>query len=345
MEARATSDYPDHWESKPLRCNDKMAETLYASMDLGGTKVACAFGTAEGRVVAERTIPTASHEGPRAVLHRIAGLVNAMADEVGAAPVAAGMGVPGLCDVALGITRFLPNLPTQWRDVPVCDVLAPQIGCPVYLLNDVRTATLGELTYGHGRGRATTMVFFALGTGIGGGVVVDGKLRLGPLGAAGELGHQIVQPDGPLCGCGNRGCLETLASGPAISAQGMWLLASGRAPALHALVDGDPGRITPREMAQAAEAGDEAVRDALLRAAEFLGIGVANVVVTLHPDLVVLGGGVAQIGDLLFDAVRETVRRRVRMFPVDDIRILPSLLGNRAGMLGGLALAARGGMG
>jgi glucokinase len=324
-----------------------MTETLYASIDLGGTKVACAFGTAEGRVVAERTIPTASHEGPLAVLDRIGGMVNAMAVEIGTVPAAAGMGVPGLADVAQGVTRFLPNLPTQWRDVRVRDVLAPQIGCPVYLLNDVRTATLGELTYGHGRGAqsSATMVFFALGTGIGGGVVIDGKLRLGPLGAAGELGHQTVQADGPLCGCGNRGCLETLASGPAISAQGMWLLESGRAPALHALVNGDAGRITPREMAQAADAGDEGVRDVLLRAAEFLGIGIANVVVTLHPDLVVLGGGVAQIGDLLFDAVRETVRRRVRMFPVDGIQILPSLLGNRAGMLGGLALASRGGVG
>lgn len=322
-----------------------MADQLYASIDLGGTKVACAFGTAEGQVVAERTIPTASHEGPTAVLGRIAELVNAMADDVGTRPVAAGMGVPGLADVGRGITRFLPNLPTQWRDVAVCDILSPQMSCPVYLLNDVRTATLGELTYGHGLGGAVTMAFFALGTGIGGGIVIDGKLRLGPLGAAGELGHQTVLPDGPLCGCGNRGCLETLASGPAISAQGVWLMESGRAPALHALVEGDARRITPREMALAAEAGDGAVRDALVRAAEYVGIGIANVVVTLHPELVVLGGGVAQIGDLLFDAVRETVRRRVQMFPVDDVRIEPSLLGARAGMLGGLALAALGGVG
>jgi glucokinase len=316
---------------------------IYASIDLGGTKIACVFATDGGKILAEKTVLTRSHEGPPAVMARIAELVNDMAATVGQRPSAAGMGVPGLADLAAGATRFLPNLPTQWRGVPVREVLAPQIGCPVYLLNDVRMATLGELTYGHGRS-ANTMAFFALGTGIGGGVVIDGRLRLGPLGAAGELGHQTIVPDGPTCGCGNRGCLETLASGPAITAQGVWLLASGRAPRLHELVRGDPGGITPREMALAATAGDEAVAEALTRAAKYIGIGVANVVTVLHPDLVILGGGVAEIGPLLFEVVRATVRRRVGMFPVDDLRIEKSLLGDKAGALGGIALAVKKGI-
>lgn len=319
---------------------------LYASIDLGGTKIACAFGTASGEIVAERTTPTQSHEGPEAVLARIAGLVDALVADVGRRPAAVGMGVPGLADVQRGVVKFLPNLPTNWRDVPVRDALAPRLGCPVYVLNDVRTATLGELTFGLGRDLpGVTMAFFALGTGIGGGVVVEGRLRLGPLGAAGELGHQTILPDGPLCGCGNRGCLETLASGPAIVAQGVWLLQSGRAPRLYDLVAGDVSRITPREMALAADGGDVDVRDALVRAAEYLGIGVANVVVTLHPDLVVLGGSVAQIGPLLFDTVRAVVKRRVGMFPPDNVRIESSRLGNRAGLLGGIALALRGEVG
>ena len=319
------------------------SEKLYASVDLGGTKVACAFGTADGEIVAEQTIPTNSQDGPAAVLERIADLVNGLALTVGREPAAVGMGVPGLADLAHGIVRFLPNLPTQWRDVPVRDTLSPLIGDrPVYLLNDARMATLGELTFGQGRG-VSTMAFFTLGTGIGGGVVVDGLLRLGPLGAAGELGHQTILPHGPRCGCGNTGCLETLASGPAITAQGVWLLGCGRAPQLHTLVDGDPGRVSPKEMAQAAEMGDVDVREALVRASEYIGIGVVNVVVMLHPELVVLGGSVAQIGDLLFDTVREVVVRRVGMFPVDDIRILPSQLGTKAGLVGGIALAAQGG--
>ena len=319
-----------------------MAE-LYASVDLGGTNLKCAFGDASGKLAATSSVPTESHEGPQAVLGRIAALVNQMAEEAGHKPSALGMGVPGLADLANGVTKFLPNLPTQWRDVPVRDILSPKVGCPVYLLNDVRMATLGELTFGHGPS-AGTMVFFALGTGIGGGVAIDGTLRLGPCGAAGELGHMTILPDGPRCGCGSRGCLETLASGPAIAAEGVRLLLSGQAPRLHDVAGGEASGVTARTMAQAAEAGDERVREAIVRAAVYLGIGVANVVTALHPDLVVLGGGVAGIGPLLFDTVRQTLRDRVRMFPTDDIRILPSQLGDLAGTLGGIALATKGGL-
>ena len=247
-----------------------------------------------------------------------------------------------LLDLVAGNTKFLPNLPTNRRDVPMRDMLASQVGCPVYLLNDVRTATLGELMFGRGR-QAKTMAFFAIGTGIGGGVVVDGKLRLGPLGAAGELGHQTILPDGPRCGCGNRGCLEALASASAIAAEGVRLLLSGQAAKLYEIVGGEPGRVSTKTMAQAAGEGDSRVAEAIVRAAEYLGIGVANVVVTLHPDLVVLGGGAAAIGDLLFDTVRATVTRRVGMFPTDGVRIEPSLLGDKAGVVGAVALAIQGG--
>jgi glucokinase len=319
-----------------------MAE-VYAAVDLGGTNIASAMAGSDGRLLCERSAPTRSHEGPQAVLERIATLVQGMSQAVGVRPAALGMGVPGLADLKAGGTRFLPNLPTQWRDIPVRDILSPKVGCRVYLLNDVRMATLGELTFGHGR-TASTMAFFALGTGIGGGIAVDGKLRLGPLGAAGELGHQTIIPDGPRCGCGSRGCLETLASGPAITAEGIRLLKAGQAPRLHELVGGDVSRVDPRQMVAAAAAGDEAVREAIVRAAEYLGIGVSNVVTALHPDLIVLGGGVAQIGPLLFDTVRETVRGRVRMFPTDDVQIKPSLLGNSAGVLGGIALAMKNGL-
>jgi glucokinase len=315
---------------------------LYIGVDLGGTNLHAAIAGADGRIVAERSMPTLSHEGPSAVLTRMAQLVDALAEAAGQRPVACGVGVPGLLDLATGTTRFLPNLPTNWRDVPVRDRLASQIGCPVYLLNDVRTATLGELMFGRGR-QANTMAFFAIGTGIGGGVVVDGKLRLGPLGAAGELGHQIILPDGPRCGCGNRGCLETLASASAIAAEGVRLLLSGQTPQLHEIVGGDAGQVSTKTMAQAAREGDARVAEAIVRAAEYLGLGVANVVVTLHPDLVVLGGGAAAIGNLLFDTVRATVARRIGMFPTDGVRIEPSLLGDTAGVVGAVALAIHGG--
>jgi len=194
---------------------------MFAGVDLGGTKIAGALADADGRIVRTETIPTQSHEGPGAVLARIAQLV---ADLSGGARIdALGVGVPGLVDLGTGTTLFFPNLPTQWRGVPAAATLRGRLGCPVLLLNDCRAATLGELHYGLGRG-VRDMVLFMLGTGIGGGLVIDRKLRLGPLGAAGEIGHQTVLPDGPLFGCGKRGCLQGVASGPAIAALAMTFL-------------------------------------------------------------------------------------------------------------------------
>jgi glucokinase len=316
---------------------------LYASIDLGGTNIKCVFADAEGTVAASDAIPTASHEGPDGVLFRIGSLVERMIERAGIRPRALGMGVPGLVDLKRGVTRFLPNLATQWRDVPVRDILSPRLGCPVYLLNDVRTATLGELVFGHGR-RVTSFVFFAIGTGIGGGIVIDGKLRLGPLGAAGELGHQTVIPDGPVCGCGSRGCMETLISGPALSGVGVRLVRSGLAPKLHDIVGGDLNLVTPETMAAAANKGDGKVREEILRAAEYLAIGIGNMITALHPDMVVLGGGVVQMGDLLLNRVRESLRERVHMVPVDDVPIELSLLADQAGALGGIALAMKRGL-
>lgn len=313
---------------------------LYAGVDLGGTNVTLALGTAEGQVAATSKIPTCSQEGPEAVLRRIAEGIQALVREAGTAPAALGMGVPGLIDLPRGVTKFLPNLPTQWRDVPAASILSAALKCEAFLLNDVRSATFGELVFGLGR-EARTLVFFAVGTGIGGGVAVDGRLRLGPLGAAGELGHMTILPDGPVCGCGSRGCMETLASGPAIMAEGVRLLASGLAPRLHEIAGGQASGVTCEAMARAAREGDANVREAVARAGRFLGIGVANMVTALHPDLVVVGGGVAGMGDLIMEPVREEVRRRVRMLPAESVRIERSALGDRAGVMGALALAAR----
>jgi glucokinase len=321
-----------------------MSERTFAAVDLGGTKIAAAIGTADGKLLAQSAIATDSHEGAPGVLGRLALLVRDLAALSGTSPSALGLGVPGLVDIATGTTKFLPNMSGEWRDVPVRAILEPQVHCPVSVLNDARLATLGELAFGHGR-NARTLVCFTLGTGIGGGVAVDGALRLGTLGAAGEIGHQTILPDGPLCTCGNRGCLETLASGPAIAARGMYLMQCGRAPILREIVGGDLGAVTPKEMAAAAARGETIVRDELVRAFEYLGLGIANVVTMLHPEVVVLTGGLAELGPLLFDTVRKTLLRRVRMFPATDVRIEKSLVGDNAAVLGGLALAAQAAVG
>lgn len=312
----------------------------YAGVDLGGTNVTCAIATFDGAILKTSTAPTASHEGPDAVLRRIGETLEKLALDADVKLDAVGMGVPGRADLETGTTQFLPNLPTQWREVPVAAKLGTALGCPVYLLNDCRSATLGESTFGRGRG-VRDLVLFVLGTGIGGGVVIDGKLRLGSMGAAGEVGHQTILPDGPLCGCGSRGCLETLASGPAISAEGVRLLRSGLAPQLYEIVRGDAGAVNPKTMAEAARSGDDSVRRAIERCAEYLGIGVANTITILHPQLVIIGGGVAALGDLLLDTVRAVVSRRVQMFPADSVAIEITNLADQAGLYGAVALAMR----
>lgn len=314
---------------------------LYAGIDLGGTTIGGVLGDADGNIVAEASIPTESYAGPMAVLQRIADLVQQLSATANAPVAGVGIGCPGLVDVQRGITRFFPNLPTQWRDVPAAEVLTQRLSCPVSLLNDVRTATLGELVFGHGR-EVQTLAFFSLGTGVGGGLVIDGRLRLGPLGAAGELGHQTIVPNGPLCGCGNRGCLEALASGPAITAEGTRLMLAGQAPELHKIVSGNPALVTTRTIAEAARAGDTGAQESIRRAVEYLSIGIANVVTCIHPQLIVLGGGVAEMGDLLLVPLRKSLPERVGMFPPSDVRIEQSALGVQAGALGAIALAIRG---
>lgn len=323
--------------------------SLFAGIDLGGTTIGGILADAAGRIVEQESIPTESHSGPAAVIERIALLIERMTARARARASsrveAVGIGCPGLVDVMAGVTKFFPNLPTQWREVPLAAILAKRLDCPVSILNDVRTATLGELVFGHGRElqrTALTMAFFSIGTGIGGGLVIDGKLRLGPLGAAGELGHQTVLLDGPLCGCGNRGCLEAVASAPAITAEAVRLMLGGQAPKLFDLVEGRASRVSTRRIAEAALAGDCGAQEAIDRALKFLGIGIANVVTCLHPQLIVLGGGVAEMGDLLLDPLRRTLHERVGMFPPDDVRIERSLLGPNAGPLGAVALAQRG---
>ncbi len=318
------------------------AKSTYVGVDLGGTNFSIAVGDAEGRIAVEEKHATRSHDGPDAVLDRIATAIKGFAAYREGSIAGVGMGLPGLVDIREGVSRFLPNLPTQWRDVPVRARLEEALRRPVRILNDARAAALGEFLFGHGRSGMNTLVFLTLGTGVGGGVVVDGRLRLGRLGAAGEIGHICVDPQGPWCGCGSRGCLETFASGPAITAEGIRLMLSGNAPGLHAICGGDIAAVSPLTMSQAARQGEDSVAFALSQVGKRIGMAVAHVVSALHPDAVVLGGGVAALDELLLEPVRRVLEARVRMFPAQGVRVLRAQLGDRAGMYGGLAAAIRG---
>ena len=315
---------------------------LFLAVDLGGTSAKLALADEHGIILGRDTVSTQTDGTPKAVIRGIVERTHRLIDQVpstSARLAGLGMGVPGLVDVKSGKTRFLPNLPTQWRDVPVAKQLADALHCPAKLMNDVRTATLGELRFGYGSDRDhPTFAFFSIGTGIGGGLVIDGEVRLGVLGAAGELGHQTILPEGPRCGCGNHGCLETLASGPVISAEGVRLMQMGLAPRLREITHGDANLVNPETMSLAADS-DPLIEEAIERAASYLGIGAANVVTILHPQTIVLGGGVSLLGTKLASIVKREIDRRVGMFPSDDIAVECSSLGADAGILGALALA------
>jgi glucokinase len=292
-------------------------EALFAAVDLGGTKIAGALGTSSGQLVLTKTVPTPPGANPETVLSSIASLVEELAAQAGRRPYALGIGVPGLVDTRTGLVRFVPNLPTQWRGVPAGAFLEHSLRMPVRLLNDARCAALGELLFGHGR-EYPSFVLFTLGTGIGGGIVIDGRLRLGRFSAAGEIGHQTVLPGGPVCGCGNPGCVEAIASGPAIAR------AAGQPDAEAAAI--------------AARHGDPRAQQAFRHAADMLGIAAANLVTSLHPDAVLFSGGMAELADLLLMPVRAAINERVRMFPAEDVAVRRAATGANAGILGALAL-------
>jgi glucokinase len=313
---------------------------LFAGVDFGGTKIAAVIADDRGNIVAEGVIPTRPSDGPDQAVERTNRLLDDLCRQHSLDILAMGIGLPGLVDRDAGTILFLPNLPQQWCGFGIAKAFASPSQRPVFLLNDARMATLGEYTFGDAGG-SQDMLFITAGTGIGGGLVLDGKLRFGAFGAAGEIGHQTILPDGVPCSCGSRGCLETLFSGPALAATGRALMSDGRAPRLSELVAGDPARVTATRMAVAARSGDSAVADAIRLAAQYLGVGVANAVTITAVHNVVIGGGLSVLGDLILEPVRQEVHERVRMFPSEVVRISCSTLGDKCGALGGVALAVQ----
>lgn len=316
----------------------------YIGCDLGGTNLRAAIVDVEnGSIVHQMSIPTQARDGHDPLMKRMAGLFLQMIewaglkkDDIGGV----GIGVPGLLDLEKGETLFLPNLPGTWPNIPLAATIKQQTGLPTILLNDVRSITNGEWLFGAGRG-VDTVAVFAVGTGIGGGLVINGQLHLGIGGTGGELGHMTVDYSGPTCGCGNTGCLEAFASGPAIAAMGMKAVTQGLTTRIGEMCGYDLNQITPELIAQAAQAGDPIAAEIYERAGFYLGIAAANVCVAVGPRRVIIGGGVAQVGDLLLDPIRRTLHERVKVIPIEQVEVVPSQLGNNAGVVGVACWAAK----
>jgi glucokinase len=289
--------------------------TVHLGIDLGVTNLKWAALERAGdewQVLDQGQVPTVAAEGPEAVVGRLASVGRAALQRWPAVG-SLGIGVPGLYDQVAGTTRFLINMPGDWEGRPVAGPVEAALRIPVALINDARAFGLAELRLGAGRG-ANSMVGLTLGTGIGGVIAIDGRVHFGHDGTAGEVGHHTIDPDGPPCNCGNRGCLESFARADRIAA------ACGTDTAEAAMV--------------AARAGDPQALAGFAEVGRYLGIAVGNLVVLITPDRVVIGGGVAAAGELLLEPIRAELRRRVRTTSLDAVEVVTAELGTWAGAIG-----------
>ncbi len=339
---------------------------LVIGVDLGGTQVRAAL-VRDGKLLSRIGYLTQDEDGFEAVMRRIKDAIRDAARQGGASleqVAAIGIGAPGPLDSRTGILFAPPNL-KGWKNVPLRQILYDEFSLPVYLGNDANLAGLGEHTYGAGRG-VPDMVYVTVSTGIGGGVLIGGRILEGVSGTAGEIGHMTIDIHGPRCNCGNTGCLEVLASGTAIArraaeaieeglGEGMLAVAREMTAQKNPLADlAGSSRLSPQAevaplpeevqidaamVVEAARRGDQVAAGIMHRAAENVGVGMVNLIHLFNPALIVIGGGVSKAGPLLFEPVERVVRERAMEVPRQAVRIVRAELGENVGLIGAAAHA------
>ncbi|MBU7597042.1 ROK family protein [Streptomyces sp. P38-E01] len=294
------------------------------ALDVGGTGMKAALMRADGDLLFQDRRPTPREQGPEAIASAVVDFADALrrtgVERYGESPAAAGVAVPGILDEAAGVVRYAANL--GWRDLPIRALLGERLGVPVALGHDVRTGGLAEGRLGAGEG-VDRFLFVPLGTGIAGAIGLDGRIEPGAHGGAGEIGHVVVRPGGPRCGCGQYGCLEAIASAAAVGRA--WAAASGEPDA------------TAEHAALAVAAGDPRAEKVWAEAVDALATGLVTALTLLDPRTIVVGGGLAEAGETLFAPLREAVESRVTFQQLPSI--VPAALGDAAGCLGAGLLA------
>jgi len=306
-------------------------------IDIGGTNLVVGSVAEDGSaMVASASEPTHSEAGATDVVDRLVGLAErAIAttrrEAHGAEILGVGVGAPGPLDTKRGIVLLTPNL--GWVNMPLRQLIHDRLGLPAALDNDANCAVLGEWWVGAARG-ARHAIGITIGTGIGGGLIIDGQLYHGASDVAGEIGHTTIDTEGRRCKCGNYGCLEAYASGPNIALRAVEELEAGAESRLRALVGGDLQKITAQTVYQAAADGDELALEVVNDTAKFLGVGIGNLLNVFNPEVVVVCGGVTLAGDHLFEPLRREVARRAFKPAVTACRIVPGELAGTAGVYG-----------
>ncbi len=298
-------------------------------VDIGGTNIKLGMVAESGDILESGSIPTLGEKGPYDAARRIAEwLEERGGDDV----TAAGIACAGLIDGGRGLLYSSPNLP-GWKNAPISEIFGSLLKMPVVVDNDANCAAWGEYCAGSGKGSGI-FVCLTLGTGVGGGIVLDGKLYRGSQGLAGEIGHHIVLEGGPICGCGNRGCLEAMIKAGAIVAR-----AAGRIEASGESVLGSNRRFTAKDVYVAARGGDRIAIETLAETGLYLGVGLINIVHIFNPEIIAVGGGVAGAGDLLLEPARAAMRERMMDEIFSPVRVVSALLGNKASFIGASLLA------
>lgn len=302
-------------------------------IDVGGTNVKIAL-VEDGKIIYSNTVPTYAKMGYEYTVNNIKQAIRDLMKETTTTEKdieGIGFDFPGQVDYQTGVVKLAPNIP-GWVNVPIAQMIEDEFHIPTKIDNDVRCAALGEMKFGAGRG-CENFICITVGTGIGSGIVINGKIVRGASNAAGEIGHIKLQAEGgPLCGCGDSGCLEAFASGPAIVAMAQDYLKGGKSSKFAELA-GD-GEITPYIVAKAAEAGDPVAKRIFEIMGYRIGIGLTSVINLLNPEKVIIGGGVAECGDLLLEPIRKTVKTRAMKVAGETVEIVPAELGNSAGVIG-----------
>lgn len=308
---------------------------LAIGVDIGGTKIVAGVVNREANIIARYR--TGAHSGtlPDHVIACVEGAYKELLGGSGIRPedlVGVGLGFAGHVNGRAGIVITSSNLP-GWDNVPLRDIVQEHLGVPVVLEHDTKCNALAEHMYGAGRG-VDNMCYVTLSTGYGLAIIIDGKLYSGHIGTAGEIGHTVIDVNGPLCSCGKRGCLMAYTSGVGLARMAFEKIASGADTILREMYGGDPVRLTGRLIAEAAQNGDAVAREVITTAGYYAGIGLCNIVHLLMPELIVIGGGLTRIGPMFMEPCIQGLKENVHPVLFESVRILPWQLGDDSGVLG-----------
>jgi glucokinase-like ROK family protein len=315
---------------------------LIAAIDIGATSIDVALTTLGSKLIAHRGEPADVRDGPLPVLDRVKALLAELLEEQAAVPhdvLAIGVGVPGPVEQASGLLTVPPIMP-GWDRFPIRDAFAGEYASPVFVDNDVNMMALGEHWGGVAKG-VDDVIFVKIGTGIGSGIIIGGRLHRGTQGCAGDFGHICVDPNGPLCSCGNAGCLEAMAAAPTIVLQAERCAREGQSPPLLAVLQ-EKGELSMKDVREAARRGDYCALTVIRQSGKLIGQTLASAVNVLNPSIIVIGGRVSRIGNALLAEIRSAVYQRSLPLATRNLPIVLSELEDIAGVVGASVLAANG---